>query len=133
MWAEEQFSIEFRDNADGVQNFINNISISSTPASGSNSSGETLDRLKEFEDSRYIMWTINTNNYYTKAYALKNTMHIQALDFHWLLLFPVPISDWSSSSYCLHHSPQDPSPNDPVRSINNYFTYTETFLYKLLR
>ena len=84
MWAEEQFSIEFRDNADGVQNFINNISVSSTPASGSNSSGETLDRLKEFEDSRYIMWTINTNNY-TKAYALK--IHIiQCTSRHWIFI-----------------------------------------------
>ena len=54
VWAEEQFSIGFRDNADGVQSFINNISISSTPASSSNSSGETLDLLREFEDRRYI-------------------------------------------------------------------------------
>ena len=60
VWAEEQFSSDIRDNIDGVQSFINNVSSISDGSGGSDtSSSYTLNLLFEFETSRYKMLYTN--------------------------------------------------------------------------
>ena len=60
VWAEVQFSWHIRDNIDGVQSFLSNVSSISDGSAGSDtSSSDTLSLLFEFESSKY--------NYYTRS------------------------------------------------------------------